>query len=167
MNLSTIEYFLDNWKICIMAICAALFCLKELWSIKDDICNRYGIETKSSIEKKNNEETLKQLVNKVSEIDVLKQDINDIGNKVDNLTNTISMMQANDNLNKRANLKDRISQSYRYYHERQEWTMMEKEAFEDLIKSYENAGGKNSFVHSICEPESNTWRLIDIITEKN
>lgn len=165
--MSTIEYFLDNWKICVMAICAALFCLKELWSIKDAICNRYGIETKSSIEKKKNEETLNRLADKVSEIDTLKQDINGIGNKVDNLAATISIMQENDNLDKRASLKDRISQSYRYYHERQEWNTMEKEAFEDLVKSYENAGGKNSFVHSICEPESNTWRLIDSTIEKN
>ena len=107
------------------------------------------------------------MADKVSEIDTLKQDINGIGNKVDNLAATISIMQENDNLDKRASLKDRISQSYRYYHERQEWNTMEKEAFEDLVKSYENAGGKNSFVHSICEPESNTWRLIDSTIEKN
>lgn len=31
---------------------------------------------------------------------------------------------------------------------------MEKEAFEDLIADYEAHGGENSFVHSICKPES-------------
>lgn len=31
---------------------------------------------------------------------------------------------------------------------------MEKKAFEDLIADYEAHGGENSFVHSVCKPES-------------
>ena len=38
---------------------------------------------------------------------------------------------------------------------------MEREAFNDLISDYEAHGGQNSFVHSICEPESQTWNVID------
>ena len=38
---------------------------------------------------------------------------------------------------------------------------MEKEALEGLIKQYEEHGGKNSFVHSIVEPEMQKWKVID------
>lgn len=61
----------------------------------------------------------------------------------------------------RAELKDRISQSYRYHNEKQEWNAMEKEALEDLIQEYEDAGGENSFVHSKVQKDMYTWKLID------
>ena len=61
----------------------------------------------------------------------------------------------------RAKLKDRIAQAYRKHHESGEWTRMDKEAYEGLIRDYEAHGGKNSFVHDICEPESFTWKIID------
>lgn len=57
-------------------------------------------------------------------------------------------------------IKDRISQAYRIYHEKGEWSYMEKESFGDLIRDYEAHGGKNSFVHDTCEPESNLWKVI-------
>ena len=57
--------------------------------------------------------------------------------------------------------KDRISQSYRYYHAKGQWNSMEKEAFDGLIRDYESHGGENSFVHSVCEPESCTWKIVD------
>ena len=41
------------------------------------------------------------------------------------------------------------------------WNYMEKEALEGLIKQYESHGGKNSFVHSIVEPEMHTWKVIE------
>lgn len=61
----------------------------------------------------------------------------------------------------RAQLKDRIGQSYRAYHNAGKWTSMEKEALEDLIEEYEGAGGKNSFVHSTVQEEMYTWELVD------
>ena len=80
---------------------------------------------------------------------------------INNLAVTIQDMQDKNDFKERAKLKDRISQSYRFYHKEQKWTSMDKESFNDLIRSYEAAGGKNSFVHSTCEPESETWEVID------
>lgn len=60
----------------------------------------------------------------------------------------------------RAEMKDKISQLYRYYHEKQEWNDMEREAFGDLIDEYEAAGGSNSFVHTIVQPESYMWKVV-------
>ncbi len=61
----------------------------------------------------------------------------------------------------RAELKDKIGQSYRYYHQKQEINDMEFEALEDLIKEYESANGENSFVHSVVQKEMYTWRKIE------
>lgn len=61
----------------------------------------------------------------------------------------------------RAELKDKISQSYRYYHSLGEINDMELEALEDLIEEYEEAEGKNSFVHSVVQKEMYTWKKID------
>lgn len=74
--------------------------------------------------------------------------------------------EENDKKNKkryRAELKDRISQAYRYYHAKNEINSMELEALEDLIEEYESADGINSFVHSRVQPEMYTWTLIDDI----
>lgn len=58
----------------------------------------------------------------------------------------------------RAELKDKISQSYRYYHASGTINSMELEALEDLIEEYESAGGQNSFVHSVVQKEMYTWK---------
>lgn len=59
-----------------------------------------------------------------------------------------------------AELKDKIGDSYRHYHEIGKINDMELEALEGLIKSYENHGGENSFVHSIVQKEMYTWEQI-------
>ena len=61
----------------------------------------------------------------------------------------------------RAELKDKIGRSYRYYHNLGEITDMELEALEDLIAEYEAADGENSFVHSIVQKEMYTWKRIN------
>lgn len=159
--MSEIKEFLENWQTYIIGICLIFVCFEFFLKTFDYFCNRFGIETKETLKKKEQEEALRSLKKKVDTIDSLKQDVVMLNEKLDKLSESLSNMEEKDDLDKRARLKDRISQSYRYYHERKKWNHMEKESFDDLIKSYENAGGKNSFVHSICEPESNTWELID------
>lgn len=61
----------------------------------------------------------------------------------------------------RAELKDRISQVYRYHHATGKWTSMEKESLKDLIQEYEDAGGLNSFVHTTVAEEMYTWEITD------
>lgn len=60
----------------------------------------------------------------------------------------------------RAELKDKISQSYRYYHSIGRINDMELEALEDLIEEYESAEGENSFVHSVVQKEMYTWEKV-------
>lgn len=63
----------------------------------------------------------------------------------------------------RAELKDKIGASYRYYHNTRKINDMELEALEDLIEAYEDAGGENSFVHSVVQKEMYTWEKVDRI----
>lgn len=92
----------------------------------------------------------------------ISSDVHTTRDKINILSEMILNMQEKADATERARLKDRISQSYRYYHEKQMWNMMEKEAFQDLIRDYEAHGGKNSFVHTICDPESCSWELTDL-----
>lgn len=99
--------------------------------------------------------------NKLSEsLSVISKKIDDMQRNTDE-----RFMESERKNNKRirAELKDKISQSYRYYHSLGKINDMELEALEDLIEEYESADGKNSFVHSVVQKEMYTWEKIDRI----
>ena len=60
-----------------------------------------------------------------------------------------------------AKLKDKIGQSYRYYHDIKKINDIELETLEGLIQTYEDYGGTNSFVHSLVQKEMYTWEHVD------
>ena len=97
----------------------------------------------------------------------LSESLSDISRKIDEMKHNTDerFMESERKNNKRirAELKDKISQSYRYYHELGKINDMELEALEDLIEEYEEADGKNSFVHSVVQKEMYTWEKIDRI----
>lgn len=95
----------------------------------------------------------------------LSESIASISRKIDEMQHNTDerFMESERKNNKRirAELKDKISQSYRYYHSLGRINDMELEALEDLIEEYEEAEGKNSFVHSVVQKEMYTWEKID------
>lgn len=97
----------------------------------------------------------------------LSESLSDISKKIDNIQRNTDerFMESERKNNKRirAELKDKISQSYRYYHSLGKINDMELEALEDLIEEYESADGKNSFVHSVVQKEMYTWEKISQI----
>lgn len=101
--------------------------------------------------------------------EMIKDSVSKLSQKVDTLSDIITEMRRIQDEDKLAEYKDKIGQSYRYYCERKYssenpivyWNSMEKEALEGLIEQYEAHGGKNSFVHSVVEPEIQKWRVID------
>ena len=99
--------------------------------------------------------------------DKLSKSLSDIANKIDNMQHNTDMRfvesERKNNKRIRAELKDKISQSYRYYHSLGKINDMELEALEDLIEEYEEAEGQNSFVHSIVQKEMYTWEKVDRI----
>lgn len=97
----------------------------------------------------------------------LSESLSDISKKIDDMQRNTDerFMESERKNNKRirAELKDKISQSYRYYHSLGKINDMELEALEDLIEEYESADGKNSFVHSVVQKEMYTWEKISQI----
>lgn len=97
----------------------------------------------------------------------LSESISDISKKIDDIKqNTDKKFQESEQKNNkriRAELKDKISQSYRYYHSLGKINDMELEALEDLIEEYESAEGQNSFVHSVVQKEMYTWEKVERI----
>lgn len=91
----------------------------------------------------------------------LRKDIKGLNDKINVIVQMIIEMQDRTDETNRAKLKDRIRESYSVYHKRGKITIMEKEALETLIRSYEKAKGDNSFVHSVVEPELYCWEVID------
>lgn len=91
--------------------------------------------------------------------------ISSISEKIDEMQkNTDKRFQESEQKNNkriRAELKDKISQSYRYYHALGTINDMELEALEDLIEEYEAADGSNSFIHSIVQKEMYIWEKVN------
>ena len=93
-------------------------------------------------------------------------------NNIQSISEKVDMMQRNTNerfaaseekQNQRvqSDIKERIAQSYRRYNISKKITQMELEALEDLIATYENHGGLNSFVHSVVQKDMYTWEIKD------
>ena len=97
----------------------------------------------------------------------LSESLSSISQKIDDMQrNTDKRFKESEQRNNkriRAELKDKISQSYRYYHSLCKINDMELEALEDLIEEYESANGKNSFVHSVVQKEMYTWEKVSQI----
>lgn len=123
-----------------------------------------GIEmpwTRRDRERAEQVESLHRRVNLIDEKVVeIANSVSSMTDTVNTLSDTMTNVEKRLDANEAAKLKDRISESYRYYHEQREWTSMEKEAFHDLIEAYTQYS-TNSFVHTICEPESETWNVIE------
>lgn len=93
-------------------------------------------------------------------IAVISQKLDDIQRSTDE---RFSESERKNNKRIRAELKDKISQSYRYHHTSGKINDMELEALEGLIEEYESAEGENSFVHSVVQKEMYTWEKVQRI----
>lgn len=103
-------------------------------------------------------ETSKALNEVIIKIDKMKQDTDERFSRNEQRQRE---NEQRENERVQAELKDKISDSYRRYHEKQQINEMEFEALKGLIKTYEAYGGENSFVHSKVEPEMYTWEQIE------
>ncbi len=89
----------------------------------------------------------------------------EISEKVDSLKTEVNQRfadgDAKQNKRVQAEIKKDIAQLYRRYNATKQINRMELESLEDLITTYEEHGGENSFVHSKVQVEMYTWKLID------
>lgn len=141
----------------IIGLVLILLCFKSLSELFDWFKNKI----KLAFVKNEKLETDHDILMKHNVIlDEQKKQIDKIVNTVENITVKLDNMRLREDESERRKLKDRIAQAYRTYRDKGEWTEMEREAFVGLIEDYEERGGKNSFVHDICQPESYTWKII-------
>ena len=76
-------------------------------------------------------------------------------------------MEKKNNLSKQAEIKSRIEKLYRECHANKVCTDTAFETLKDLIADYERHGGRNSFVHSLVQPEMYMWDRIKTIPDPN
>ena len=75
-------------------------------------------------------------------------------------------MEEQNKRRERNKLRDVLLQNYRYFTNKetnpsQTWTRMESEAFWELFKDYEDAGG-NGYIHSTVLPEMERLIVIEV-----
>ena len=98
----------------------------------------------------------------------LQESFESLNTTVNCITEQVENLREENQRARRAELKNRIAAEFKVYDKRKFseerpapfWSEMEKEAFEDLIDSYEDNGGKNSFVHTVVAPTTPTWIVI-------
>lgn len=154
-----------DWKNGLIFIAALI--ILAVWIIQkfEFICSKLGISTKRMRKEEQQDRDIAEVKRHVEEsepkIDMLYNSIDEMKNSIKNLSDKVEAMQKIQNEARRNQLRDRIGQSYRYYAAKGEWSTLEKEAFDGLITSYEQAGGKNGTVHSVIIPASLSWKIID------
>ena len=165
--MSAIEYATQiNYILIILGFFAILFATKEIIEIISYFKKKFRIKTGVEEDK----ETLEERIDTLEKHDKWQyNEISKISDVVEHIKDEVTLMRKQRDEDKLAEYKDKVGQSYRCYKERKYseeepvpyWNHMEKEALEGLIKQYESHGGKNSFVHSIVEPEMQTWKVIE------
>ena len=178
-NLTTIDF--PSWIIVGFMILSGFIAMYEIIGKFSDIIGKPVGWIKKRKEDhellKNTIQTLSSLKEKqendveqsIKHDELIKNSVLELSKKVDLLSESILEMRKIQDEDKLAEYKDKIGQSYRYYHERKYsndnpvpyLNHMEREALEGLIEQYEAHGGKNSFVHSVVEPEMQIWKVID------
>jgi len=170
-----------DWRAVLIGIVAIAAFFKVAVDFIKWLVKQFGIEFKSDREKREQHDLLMKTINRMDEMEKihehtskearhyderLKDSIDNITKAIDRLSKKVDRMEEKSDATERADLKDRIAQRYRKYTVERQWTSMEKESFMGLIRDYEAHGGKNSFVHDICEPESFTWLVVDEDADK-
>ena len=141
-------------------IIVAVFLIQKF----DWIIERLGIKSKRQIAEEKQDADIKVLRNHAAKtdenIDKILQSVGELKTSISEVSSQVQSLQERIDENEISKLSDRITQNYRYYNERKEWTQMEKWAFDNICKSYLRAGG-NSFVRDIAIPRSKEWKVID------
>lgn len=141
-------------------IIVAVFLIQKF----DWVIERLGIKSKRQMAEEKQDIDIKELkahAEKTDEnIDKILQSVSELKTSIGDVSAQVQSLQTRIDENEISKLSDRITQNYRYYNEKQQWTAMEKWAFDNLCNSYLRAGG-NSFVKNIVIPRSKEWKVID------
>lgn len=98
----------------------------------------------------------------------LKGNLQLLATALEDCSKRLQQMEDANDRRTRNQLRDRLLQSYRYYtnverNPAQSWTQMESEAFWELFKDYEDAGG-DGYMHTEVMPAMNRLHVVEIGT---
>lgn len=96
----------------------------------------------------------------------LENEIQVLRDTVVELANRLTKVEELNKKKERNKLRDILIERYRYYTDKernpsQSWTSMESDAFWELFKDYEEAGG-NDYMHSHVQPEMRRLKVIEM-----
>lgn len=103
----------------------------------------------------------------------IQKEINDeisiLRNNQEEIMQRLIAMEEQNKKRERNKLRDRLLQNYRYYtniekNPSQTWTKMESEAFWEMFKDYEEAGG-NGYIHSEVLPAMERLIVVEVGTK--
>lgn len=97
---------------------------------------------------------------------MLEEQMEMIREALEDHTKRLAKMEEDSNRRDRNKLRDILLQNYRYYTNKernpsQTWSRMESEAFWELFKDYERAGG-NGYMHSDVLPAMERLTVVDV-----
>lgn len=102
------------------------------------------------------------IINKtIKDVEVLKTDMSNMAIKLDDVLSMIKLEQEKRMKRERAKFKKDIKEIYQKCNVTKTVSHMDLNTLEDLITEYEEAGGKNSFVHTVVQKEMYTWEEVD------
>lgn len=153
-----------DWRNGLISIAAIIIIFVWVIQKTEYICEKFGIQTKAARREEKQDKDIQELKGHAQKtdqnIDKLLGNIECLQNSIHEVSNQVDALQKKVNDNEISKLSDRITQSYRYYKTKKQWTTMEKWAFENLCRSYKNAGG-DSFIDEIAIPRSKEWEVVD------
>lgn len=92
--------------------------------------------------------------------DMLRNDITTLKASIKTISIQLIEMQRKQDEAEVANMRDRLIQYYRKFQHADSWSSLEKDAFESLLKEYENRGG-DGYIHSVVLPIMEELKVID------
>lgn len=98
--------------------------------------------------------------------DGLKREIQEMREYFETVMKRFDKIEEQNKKRECSKLRDMLLQNYRYYtninqNPSQSWTRMESEAFWELFREYEEAGG-NGYMHTVVQPEMERLHVIEI-----
>lgn len=153
-----------DWRSGLISIAAIIIIFVWVIQKTEYICEKFGIQTKAARREEKQDKDIEELKDHAQKtdqnIDKLLGNIECLQNSIHEVSDQVKALQTKNDMNEAARLKDRIAQGYRYYRDKGQWTSMDKEAMEEMIRAYSQYSN-NSFVHSIVEKEMHTWSVVD------
>ena len=164
--MSDIIKFIDlDWRNGMLFMAAVIIVAVFILQKTEWLAAKFGITSKRQLAEDKRDQEILELKEHAKSTDgnfaKICKSIEELKEDIKNVSKQVGDMQERNNESERNALRDRIGQSYRYYKAKGEWNMMEKEAFFGLVHSYEQAGGKNGFVHDTCIPRAMEFNIVD------